>query len=208
MPVAPHIFDAQHLMAGAGGAPLEDVGEIPPDHETHDLGVIQFGRRLDGNEAPVAQDRHPVAELKNLLDAVRHIDDGHAFVAQTPDEGKEALDLIVRERGGRLVEGKHTHARLEGAHDFDDLALGGRELVAEEIHGQDALEAIFSEAAAHQRVEPAAIEQTETLGQLADPDVLGDVDAGDDLRLLIDDANAGMVGGARVGKRDLTPVQV
>ena len=37
-------------------------------------------------------------------------------------------------------------------------------------------------------------------GQLADPDVFGDVDAGDDLRLLVDDADAGGVGLARVGE--------
>ena len=133
VPVALQFGDAQHLAIGAGRAPLEDLGKIAADHQPHDLGVVQLRGRSDRDELAVAQDRDAVAEPQDLFDAVRHVDDRHALVAQTPDERKEAIHLLVGERRGRLVEGEHPDPRFEGAHDFNELPLGGGKLVAQQI---------------------------------------------------------------------------
>ncbi len=63
----------------------------------------------DRHEAPVAQDGHAVGQPQDLVQAVAHVDDGHALRAQPPHEREEALDLLVGQRGGRLVEGQDAH---------------------------------------------------------------------------------------------------
>ena len=88
---------------------------------------------LTAIELAVAQDRDAVTEPQDLFDAVRHVDDRHTLVAQTPDERKEAIHLLVGERRGRLVEREHPDPRFEGAHDFNELPLGGGKLVAQQI---------------------------------------------------------------------------
>ena len=74
--------------------------------------------------------------------------------------------------------------------------------------GKNVLEPVFHEAAPHLLVEPAAVEEAEPFRQLADPDVFGDVDARDDLRLLVDDADPGFVRVAGLGNDSRRPSRV
>ena len=74
--------------------------------------VRQLGGGPDRDQAPIAQDRDPVAEAQDLLDAVRDVNDGHAVVAQPAHQGEQAVDLLVGERRGWLVQGQDAHPRL------------------------------------------------------------------------------------------------
>ena len=206
VPVAVQAGHPQDLVIRARGVTLKDVGKLAAHHQPHDFGVVQLSRRSDRDELAVAQDGDAVAEPQDLLDAVRHVNDRHPLVAQPPDEREQAIYFFVGQRGGRFVEGQHPHARFQRAHDFDKLALGGGKLVALEVRRQDVLKTVFGQAALYLLVELSPVKQAETLRQLAGPDVFGDVNARDDLRLLVNDPDAGLVRSARVGERQPLPI--
>ena len=56
-------------------------------------------------------------------------DDGRPF-PEPADRGEDALDLVVGERGGRLVEDEDPGAAHHPAGDLDELLLGQRQLLA------------------------------------------------------------------------------
>ena len=67
---------------------------------------------LIGHDAAVEHHDDTIGDLEDLLEPVRDVDDGDAFLTQTPDHGEQVLDLLVGQRRGRLVE--HHHPRLLG----------------------------------------------------------------------------------------------
>ncbi len=52
VPVAVQVFDAQDLVVAGRGLPPEDIGELPPYHQAHDLGVIQLAAGLTAISRP------------------------------------------------------------------------------------------------------------------------------------------------------------
>ena len=85
------------------------LAQLAADHQAHDLVLGQLRRRAHRDEPAVAQDGHPVGEAQDLAQAVADVDDGHALVAQAADEREQALDLLVGQRRGGLVEGQDAH---------------------------------------------------------------------------------------------------
>ena len=75
------------------------------------------------HDVAVAQDDHAVGDLPHLVEAVRDVDERDALLAQAPHEGEEALDLLGRERRGRLVEDQAARLVGQGACDLHDLPL-------------------------------------------------------------------------------------
>ena len=83
--------------------------------------------RLGHDVAAVAHHGDALAEREDLVQPVRDEEHRGAPGAQRLDDAEEAVDLGLRERGGRLVH--HDHARLgrERLGDLDDLLVGDRE---------------------------------------------------------------------------------
>ena len=81
----------------------------------------------------VAQYAQPVAHALEFFQAVGDIDDGYALRAQTVDEGKEDVDLILGQRGCRLIH--NDDAAVAGEHfgNFNDLLLRCGELLHQHI---------------------------------------------------------------------------
>ncbi len=77
--------------------------------------------------AAVLEHGDAVREREDLAQAVRDVEHPDAPLLQAPHEREQQLDLVVGERGGRLVE--HEDARVERARldDLDDLLLGDRQ---------------------------------------------------------------------------------
>ena len=72
----------------------------------------------------IAQDRDAVGDAKNLVEPVADIDHPDAAVAQRAQRGEQPLDLVGRQRGGRLVQ--HQELAVDGkrAGDRDQRLLG------------------------------------------------------------------------------------
>ena len=61
-----------------------------------------------------------------------------AALAQAAQQVEEHLDLVLGQRGGRLVEHEQLRVERERLDDLDDLLLGRRELADERLAGRSA----------------------------------------------------------------------
>jgi len=77
---------------------------------------------------------------------------------------------------------------------------------AEGWNWQSVLEPVQRQALANLLVQSAAIQQAKLLWQLADPDILGHIDAGNDLGLLVDRTDSGLMRHEWVGKATRAPI--
>ena len=157
----------------------------------HRFGEVAFGeaRELGRlHDTTVAQNRGTVAEVENLAKAVRDVDDGDAFAAKAPEDGKEAVGLSLRECRGWFVEDEHCRIVRQRLGDLDQLPLGKRQR-AERGLGCDveghAIERGFA-ALSHR----GGVEKPRPSRFAAEDDVLGDAEIGEKAQLLVDGRDA------------------
>src|SRR5260370_9239757 len=89
----------------------------------------QLADRRGDHVLAVAQHGGPLTQVEDLLEAVADEEDGQAAVAQRADDREEALDLVQRERRGRLVHNQNARIQRQRFGNFDQLLVG---------HGQPA----------------------------------------------------------------------
>src|SRR5262249_45092439 len=107
-------------------APLaaEEILHFAPDHTPDRRRRRQLGARGSRDPATVAQDGDAIGDLEDLLHAVRDEEDGHALLTQVGDDAKEAVHLVRREGGGRLIHDEDAYVEGDGLGDLDRLLLG------------------------------------------------------------------------------------
>ncbi len=110
------------------GAVGEDVLDVATGHQPDELGGGGgLGGQVGRHGATVLQHRHPVADLADLLEAVGDVHHRDALGGQVTDHPEEGLDLLLVERGRRLVH--HDQPGVVGErprHADDLLARGGQ----------------------------------------------------------------------------------
>ena len=99
--------------------------QIAAHHKRNQLLGRGLGDREGTLQAPVLQDRYPIGELEDLLQAMRNIDDADAPFLQLPDYPEERIRLGDGEGGGGLVEYEEAGVEGEGFGNFDHLLLRG-----------------------------------------------------------------------------------
>ncbi len=148
--------DPEHLAAvqREGGVPQVDAGQAPhlehwfgagalrhggavvgfhlhTQHQVNQLGLGEPGHVAGGDLLAVAEHRHPVAQVEDLVEAMRDVDDPRTAIAQIADDSEQPMDLVRWENGSRFVEDQHASfavPALEGGGDGDDRALDWRRL--------------------------------------------------------------------------------
>ena len=124
---------------------------------------------------------------------------------EAPDELEEHVDLGVVERGGRLVHDEHLRVERQRLGDLDHLLAGDREPL-------DGLRRVEREAEPVEQllrapVQRAVVEEDARAALLAaDEDVLRDREVGHQVELLVDDADALLLGVPRPVEHELVPV--
>ena len=108
-----------HHVGEAARAAADDVG----DHRFQ----RELGHRRRDDMLAVAQDRGAVGDAEDLVHAVRDVDDGDALAAQLADIVEQALDLVARQRRGRLVEHQDLAGLRRRLDDLGQLAVAGAE---------------------------------------------------------------------------------
>ena len=87
--------------------PSRRGGKYVRDRPAHHLADELVGRDVADvggvDEGAVLEDGDPVAQVEDLLEPVRDVEDRDAALAQPLDEGVEQLDLVVGQRRGGLV---------------------------------------------------------------------------------------------------------
>ena len=121
---------------------------------------------------------------------MRDEEDRVAPGAQRLDDAEQPLDLVRRQRRGRLVHHDHPRVRRQRLRDLDELLIGDREPPSEPVRVEPDAELLeqLGGLAPH----PSPVDSSEALERLdADEDVLGDAQVGEERRLLEDDRDAG-----------------
>ena len=93
-----------------------------------DLLEAQRAKRRGHNVVAVAQDRRPIRDSRDLVHAVRDVDDRHTFGFQAAKEVEQLVDLAARQRGRRLVEDEHLHVARDRLDDLRQLPLASGEV--------------------------------------------------------------------------------
>ena len=115
------------------GGPLgEDVLHGPAGHQGDDLmGRCGLGRQTARDRPALLEDRDPVADAADLLEAVGYVDDGDTVGGQIAHDPEEVVDLFGVERRRGLVHHDQPHLVGERAGHRDDLLLGGGQFTDE-----------------------------------------------------------------------------
>ena len=126
-----------HAAARAGHRDLGEPGNLntarlrvaavqldrPPDHQLCQLAAIdRFGLAL-AHQLAGAQDRHPVADGRDLVQLVRDEDNRQALLRQPAQRVEQLVHLLRRQHGGRLVQHQDAHTAIERLQDFRPLLL-------------------------------------------------------------------------------------
>ena len=100
------------------------IVELLAEHLGHELHARQLRDLVFADELAVAQDRDAVADGVDLLEEVRDEDDADAAGLEVQHELKELFDLLLVQRGRRLVENEHLALHIDRAGDGDHLLHG------------------------------------------------------------------------------------
>ena len=136
----------------------------------------------------VTQHRGGVADLIDLVHAVRDVEDRVAAASKVPDDFEEPLGFLFGERAGRLVERHDLRAAAERLGDLDHLALGQRQ-AAEFFAGIDLLADQLQQTRGF-RPQRRAIEKQAAARIATDEQVLRHGHLGHEVKFLVDDRDA------------------
>ncbi len=118
---------------------------VAADHLPDQSWLIDVAHVRGGDVVAVAQDRHPVADVEDLLQAVRDVDDGDAAFGESLHDGEQLLQLLAAQDGRRLVHDQDLAAEREGARGSGQLLQRDPQLVhpgpGGELDAEDADEA-------------------------------------------------------------------
>ena len=103
-------------------------GDLSADHRTNELVGGEVGRARGTDLLAVSKHRHPVRKVEDLRQPMADEDDGRALVPEPADRRENALDLVVGQRGGRLIEDEDPGAAHYASGDLDELLFGQRQL--------------------------------------------------------------------------------
>jgi hypothetical protein len=76
---------------------------------------------LRAHQATVAQHRHPVGDLEDLVEKMRDEDDAKAALLERAHDIEHQFDLLAVEAGGRLIEDEHLSRQVDRAGNRDHL---------------------------------------------------------------------------------------
>ena len=171
-----------------------DLAQGPPDHHADEL-LLTDRRGLNGaHPLPVLEDRDAVGDAQHLVEAVGHVDDGPAVLAEGPQDGEEALQLLVGQDRRRLVEDDHAGSAPQGLGDLHHLPLRDAQAVHAQM-GVDALEVQRRQALAGLPMCRRPVHDARgQRGQLPEQQVLRHAQLRDEAELLVDGADALVTG--------------
>lgn len=140
-------------------------------------------------EPSVTEDHDPIAEIEDLAQPMRDVEDTAALADQAPHRAEHVLDLDVTQRGGRLVEDQQLGISGDQSADLDELSLPDAQ-APDTITRGDALETELPQdlAAPRSTARPAPDETGVAVPQ---EHVLLDSQLGYQRQLLVDDRDSG-----------------
>ena len=188
-----HAVQAARLQADGAlgaGAVVVDVLHLAAHHVADEAVPRHVGHLVMRDDlAAVAEDGAGVAQLVQLFEAVRDVDQRAALGTQALDEAEQDLRLAVRQAAGGLVEGDDLGVLHDGLADLHHLAL--RDGQVRQARRRVQVHADVGQLLGHPLAGGLVVHQAEARGQAAQQHVLGHGQLGHVLQLLVDDGHAG-----------------
>ncbi len=200
-------LEQRRRSAGRAWDPRRKHGVVlAADHQLDDF-VVGLRPRGEGrNAAAVAKDGAFVGQLGNFVHPMRNVDQSKTVGAKPP---QYAIDLghVSGGQGRRgFVENQDARLARERLGDLDHLPARQRKVLDEcqrmDVIGSGTRERLLGDAALR-----PAIDQAEAARRVADRDIVGDGEVGDEGQLLKDAGDAGGVGRRRRRERDRRAIE-
>ena len=127
--VAAEVFDLQHDFL-ARGIVLDGIvfRELAPDHQLNEALLVRVPDIQRVDVLAVPQDGNAVADLEQLIQTVRDVDDSDALLLQVTDDIKQPPLFLDGDGSRRLVQNQDAGIAENGLADLDDLAVGHGQL--------------------------------------------------------------------------------
>ena len=194
--------DRRGAAATAFGRP--HLAAFHAEHQFDQPGAVEAGCRLVGHHRAVTQHHDLIADGEDLVQPVRDVDDAVALGDGVADRAEHPLGLRVAEARRGFVEDQHPGVAPEQAGDLEQLALAHPQRLharrQRQVPQPDALQQHLSGG-----VTPAPPRQ-QRLPDVAQEQVVGDAQRGDDAELLIDERDTVRLRVLRVTELDTAPV--
>ncbi len=192
---------------GAGQRFGEDGLDPAADHGGDQFVGGDVGGVDGGDALAVLEDGDAVAQVEDLAEPVGDVQDRHALVAEALDEAVEQFDLGVGQGGGGLVHADEVGALGHGLGDLDDLLAGDRERLGLR-GGGEVVDAEVGQERGGALGHGAAVDQAASPRLAPEVDVLGDAELGQEVELLEDGGDPGVLGLEGVGEGDGAAAQL
>ena len=173
----------------------------PTDHHRGELLLARLGGRRGADDLAEPHHRHFVGDLQHLFELVADEQDRASRGCERTHDAEESLSLLRRQHRRRLVEDQHLGVAIEGLQDLDSLLHTNRKFLDDRVRIH--LEAVLLGQAADFRVGFAAVVEHPGRRRLEpERDVLGRGEHIHQHEMLVDHADPGAHGVARVGDPD------
>ncbi len=169
--------------------PRLDLLHLASDHHVDQLVAAHFGGPARPDHPAVPKDGHAVGDGHDLGQLVRNEDERMSLGHHPSQGGEEVVDFLGREHGRGLVEDDEAGPFIEGLHYLDALLLAHRELP--DVGFGIYLETVFLRELAYAPGNTPSIGEGPAPRSLAEGDVLGDGEGGNEHEVLVDHADAG-----------------
>ncbi len=184
----------------------EHLGDLAANHQLDDFVARNIRSLVLTNESPVAEDRHLVGDLEQLVHFVGDVDDARALGLERADDPEQVLDLAFRQRRGWLIHDQDVGIVRDGLGDLDHLPVGDREVAHFRFRIEGNVEALEQLPCAPSHLLMA--HEAEGVQRLAaDPDVLSDGHVIHQVELLMDHGDAVLESIEGRRQLDLLPLQ-
>ena len=172
-----------------------------PDHQLGQLLVIRLGGAALAHHTAAADHCDPVGNLQDLMQLVAYEDDRPAVIGQVAKEHEDLLGLGRGEHSGGLIKDEDLRVAIEGLQDLDSLLLAD----GQRLHLGVRVE-LEPKSAGQLADPPAGLAPVEEDGVrhgfLAEHDVLGDRQNGDQHEVLVHHLDSAGDGVGRSGDPD------
>ena len=167
-----------------------------PYHHLDDFVVGLCSRRVGGDVAAVAEHRAFVGEFRDLVHAVRDVEEREALRAQPLQHGKNLRDIGGGQRRGGLVENEYARFARQRLGDLHHLAARQGQILDQRLRMNVARTGARKRFLGYLPLR-SPVDHAETLRRIGDDDIVGDAEFGDERQFLEDAGDAGLVGGGR-----------
>ena len=189
----------------AGPSALGKTAESSrPTIRRDEPGAVDPGARARRDGLAVAQHGDAIGDGKDLLEAVRDVDDADAVRLEQRDDAEQALDLALGQRRRRLVHDDDLRVGADRLGDLDDLLLGHAERLDQAHRDRSRRRSAAGARRPGWRAATSRAAATAPPASSARAMFSATVRSGKERRLLVDGGDAERAGAAGVHRGDRT----